>query len=393
MSTKNKYILLLIISIVSSLSCDNADKKPLKSYPSDLPVIDLRGLIQENKKEIIPIFSPDDKIEYVPLKDYPEGVGFQDVLVTETHIYVILSHYLGLLVYDREGNLLKQHEEPGFHLFELVHDKQNSRVFASGWSNTWILDEKTGEPLGDAQTIYHLPAHSVVYPLSSNRLLTLYGKEDTHYSTKVGASICGYDGSRLTDSVYIGKGNKELHACWWSWSTFVMEDGMDDYLFFTFFRNAPFQTIYRTTPEGIKPAYYLDIEPDTDIRYAWKTGDSLCFIYHLLCQGYILVPTNITLAIYNMKTGELKSQQLLNKMPSPESNCYLGISNTIDNTLPIQMENVSERNQQICYLLTGKNVQAYLQKEKIRGQRPDFIRTMNTSSDPVVVIINYLHKK
>ena len=36
----------------------------------------------------------------------------------------------------------------------------------------------------------------------------------------------------------------------------------------------------------IEPAYYLDIEPDTDIRYVWKSGDSLCFIYHLVKRSW-----------------------------------------------------------------------------------------------------------
>ena len=177
-----KYIWIVCLLFLLSCSADKTDK----SYPTDLPLIDLRGLISEDKKEIVPLFSPEDKIEYVQLKDYPKGLGFQDILATDTHIYVILDHYMGLVVYDREGNLLKQYKEPGFHLFTLSYDEPTGHVFATGWSNTWILDEKTGEPLGDAQSLYQLPAHSVVYPLLGNRLLTLYGKGDTDKKTDNG---------------------------------------------------------------------------------------------------------------------------------------------------------------------------------------------------------------
>lgn len=380
-----KYIWIVCLLFLLSCSADKTDK----SYPTDLPLIDLRGLISEDKKEIVPLFSPEDKIEYVQLKDYPKGLGFQDILATDTHIYVILDHYMGLVVYDREGNLLKQYKEPGFHLFTLSYDEPTGHVFATGWSNTWILDEKTGEPLGNAQSLYRLPAHSVVYPLLGNRLLTLYGKGDTDYSTKVGAAICGYDGSRLVDSVYIGKGDKELFACWWSWSTFVMEGEKDDYLFFTFFRGAPYQTIYRADSGKIEPAYYLDIEPDTDIRYVWKSGDSLCFIYHLLCGGNIFVETNVTLAVYDLKTGKMQSQRLLDKMPVNGSSRYLGVANTIDGGIPICITNHSEKKRRITDLLMGKGVQSYLQQKKVSDQIPAVVKTMNEDSDPVAMIITY----
>lgn len=385
------YIYIGIIYALFLLSCDGTDRKTDKSYPTDLPLIDLRGLISEDKKETVSLFSTEDKIEYIQLKDYPKGVGFQDVLATDAHIYVILGHYMGLAIYDREGNLLKQYKEPGFHLFDLFYDEPTGHVFATGWSNTWILDEKTGEPLGDAQSLYRLPTHSVAYPLPGKRLLTLYGKENTDYNTKVGAAICGYDGSRLVDSVYIGKGDEELYACWWSWSTFVMEGEKNDYLFFTFFRGAPYQTIYRADSDKIEPAYYLDIEANTDIRYVWKSGDSLCFIYHLLCGGNILVETNVTFTVYNLKTKQLQSQRLLDKMVV-ESDRYLGIANAIDGGFPICITNHSEQKRRITDLLTGKNVQAYLQKETVSNRLPVVVKTMNEDSNPVVAIINYKFK-
>lgn len=165
------------------------------------------------------------------------------------------------------------------------------------------MNERDGEILGDVQTLYNIPANTRIYPFSADRFLALYGRND-HYNTKTSAAICNKQGELLIDSVYIGKGDKELAACWWSWSTFVMPYENDDYLFFTLFRGAPYQTIFRTKGEKIEPAYYMDIEAETDIRYAWLFKDYLCFVYEALHGGYILTDTNVTLAVYNLKTGE-----------------------------------------------------------------------------------------
>ncbi len=380
-----KYIWLLFIFI---FSCKNGGDKNAKEYPTDLPLINLRGLILDEKKDAIPLFSSGDSIEYVQLETSPTDLRFQDVLVTDQHIYVILSMYQGIMMYDRQGKFIKHIEDTeAAHAFELLYNEYEDQVYALGRGNVWILNERDGEILGDVQTLYNIPANTRIYPFSADRFLALYGRND-HYNTKTSAAICNKQGELLIDSVYIGKGDKELAACWWSWSTFVMPYENDDYLFFTLFRGAPYQTIFRTKGEKIEPAYYMDIEAETDIRYAWLFKDYLCFVYEALHGGYILTDTNVTLAVYNLKTGELKSQRLLDKMQL-RSNRYFGVKNTIDGGVPILFSNHSSARRQVADLLLGTDVKNYLLKNKISDDAPDFLREMDEESLPVVTIVHY----
>lgn len=383
----NRLNYICVLWMITSLfSCNLVEKKDIKSYPSDLPLINLRGEILKSDKNSISLFSSSGQIEYVQLENFPKELRYQDVLATENHIYVILSQYQGLMVYKRNGEFLKHLCEPSFHIFRLFHDQYKNRIFAHGWNNTWVLDDETGEPLGDIQSLYGLPPCTVAYPLSPDRLFVLYGRDDD-YNTKIGAAICDYEGKRMTDSLYIGKGDVELGPCWWSWSTFVTEDKEGEFLFFTFFRGAPYQTIFRVTPDKIEPVCYLDIETNTDMRYVWKFGDSLCFVYHFLCGGNILTETNVTFAVYDMKSGTLKSQRLLDKMNSNSSDRYLGVQNTIDGGLPICFTNFSNPKHLVIDMILGKDVKNYLQQNKNRGRVLDFVKEMNEDSNPWVTII------
>ena len=101
--------------------------------------------------------------------------------------------------------------------------------------------------------------------------------------------------------------------------------------------------------------------------------------------------TNVTFTVYNLKTKQLQSQRLLDKMVV-ESDRYLGIANAIDGGFPICITNHSEQKRRITDLLTGKNVQAYLQKETVSNRLPVVVKTMNEDSNPVVAIINYKFK-
>lgn len=380
-----KHIIYLPWIVICLFACNRFEKKTEKSYPSNLPLINLQGKILKNDKKPISLFSSNEQIEYVQLENFPEG-SYQDVLATKKHIYVILSHYRGLMVYTRNGEFLKHFDEPAFHLFKLFYDRYENRIFAHGWNNTWVLDDYTGEPLGDVQKLYGLPSHTVAYPLSSDRLFVLYGRGD-EYNTKVGAAICDYEGKQMTDSLYIGKGDVELAPCWWSWSTFVTEDKAGEFLFFTFFRGAPYQTIFRVTPDKIEPVCYFDIEANIDMRYVWKWGDNLCFIYHFLCGGNILTETNVTLSVYNMKTGTLKSQRLLDKMNGKSSDKYLGVQNTIDGGLPIVFNNSSNPRHQVVDMILGKDANHYLQQNKNCDKIHSFIKEMREDSSPWVTIV------
>ena len=380
------YIWILLVLV---LSCNNGTKQDKKEYPSDLPLINLRGLILDEKRDDIRMFSPEDSIEYVQLECFPKDLRYKDVLVTDRYIYVILSQYQGIMMYDRQGKYVKQIKdlEPS-HALELLYNEYEDQVYALGRDNVWILNESDRELIGDIQKIYNISANTQIYPISADRFLVLYGKDNPPYFTKINAAICDKKGEFLVDSIYIGKGNEELAACWWSWSTFVLPYENKDLLLFTFFRGAPFQTIFRATSEKIEPAYYMDIEASTDIRYAWIFKDNICFVYEALHGGNVLTDTNVTLATYNLKTGDIRSQRLLDKMQI-ESNRYFGIKNTIDEGVPILFTNHSSAKRQIVDLLLGVDIQNYLLKNKIGVSAPDFLNEMNENSNPVVMIVHY----
>lgn len=382
-----KKIFCIWMLFIFVLSCKDGKKQDRKEYPSDLPLINLCGLILDEKKDNIPMFSSGDSIEYVQLEYFPENLRYQDILVTDHHIYIILSQYQGIMMYDRQGKYLKQIKNPARAL-ELLYNEYENQIFALGRDNVWILNESDGGLIGDVQTLYNIPVNSKIYPISSDRFLALYGKDNYPYFTKINAAICNNKGESLTDLIYIGKGDKELFACWWSWSTFVLPCENGDFLLFTFFRGAPFQTIFRATDENIEPVYYMDIEANTDIRYVWLFRDYICFVYEALHGGNILTDTNVTLAVYNLKTGDLKSQRLLDKMQI-QSNRYFGVENVIDGGVPILFTNHSPANCQIVDLLLGTDIQNYLLKNKIDINAPEFLNEMNENSNPVVMIVHY----
>ncbi|RHJ78248.1 hypothetical protein [Parabacteroides sp. AM08-6] len=376
---------VILLLIVLSFSCSEKKRIEPKTYPSNLPVIDLRGLISDAGKDDILMFSPSDSIEYVQLDSIPEIFGYQDVLLTDNHIFLILSQYKGIVVYNRTGKFQKHIEEP-FNLFSFQYNKFTKEVYALGKENVFILDEETGNPKGDSRTLLKASPYTQLYPLSPECFLTLYGRNN-FYATKTCAALCNEKGEMLTDTVHLTPDEIEKHACWWGGRTFVMEDVNNNYLFFTYFPGNPYQTIFKATPEKIEPAYYLDIESDVDIQQAWEFKGCLYFIFSYWLRGYSDTYSHLTLAMFDTKTHTLKSKCLYKKLI--DYSAKYGIENNIDNGLPIQCMKHSYSQKWVVDLIASWNVLGYLKQNKMKENAPEFLKQMNEKSAPVLSIIHY----
>lgn len=381
---KTIAIIITIIGIIF-FSCQEKKEKEAKTYPSDLPVIDLRGLISEKGDDDIRMFSAGDWIEYIPLDTFPEICGYRDALMTENHIFLIQPQYKGVVMYDRIGKFQKHLEEP-FHVFELLYNECAQEVYVMGKENVWVLNEKTGEPIGDTQTLYNAPPLTQLYPLSPDRFLALYGR-DNFYVTKTRAAICDKKGQLLTDTVKLTPDEIEKHVCWWSGKIFVMNDDVKNYLFFNYFPGNSYQTIFKASVDKIVPVYYLDVESDVDLERAWKFKDSLYFVFSYWLRGYSDTRKHITLAMFDTKTHVLKSKRLYNELL--DSSAKYGIENNIDQGLPIQYLKQSCSQKWVLDVIASWQVKGYLRQNKIKENAPEFLKQMNEESSPVLSVVHY----
>lgn len=381
----NIFKSIAIIAIISLLffSCEEKKAKEETLYPSDLHVIDLRGLLLENGKDEIKMFSSTDRIEYIPLDTFPEISGCGDILLTDNHIF--LSKAKDLIMYDCNGKY-QRHIEGEDYISSLFYNEYTHEVYVMGKGNVWILDEKSGEPVGDTKTLYKTASHTQLYPLASDRFLALFGR-DNFYVTKTRAAICDNKGQLLTDSVLLTPDEIEKHVCWWDGGTYVMNDANKNYLFFTYFPGNPYQTIFKASQDKIVPIYYLDIESDACLLEVWEFKGCLYFIFSYWLRGYGDVYRNLTLATFNMETHELKSKRLYKELI--DWSAKYGIENNIDHGLPILCMKHSYARKAMLDLIGSWHVLGYVKQNKIKDNAPEFLKQMKGDSPPVISVIRY----
>jgi len=356
------------------------------NVPTDLPLIDTRGLFGKNEGELS-FISKINSVEYIPLKTNIQIQLARGLDASKEHLYLSFSHYEGKQMFDRQGNYEKEvasyYSGEATPLSTFLNESAN-QIYHYGYSQTKVYDSNDGTYLGEIQDLYPLPPQTIVFPLEEGRFLVfeLFDKpfRDMQY---IGATIYDDKGNTLLKIDELNPFQNEPNREWANEVTSLCAIIPDGYLFMTHLPWAPYQIIYKATKDEIKPVFYFVTDRNLYMGSHLNVIESSLYFVLLEKQNW-----NYSMVEYNINTGDFN-------VVSPHTPYAIyswggGAPNKADNGYPIYGTKHYPLRRELVDIIYQKNVISHFELTPgAKEKAPEILQNMTKPGSAVIAIYHY----